>query len=231
MYTGRVETLPSAVRTYVFNDMNMSQSDQFFAGTNEGFSEVWWFYCSANSNTIDRYVIYNHLERIWYYGSMTRTAWCDSPLRTYPMATTTGNVLVYHEDGVNDGETNTPVPLTAYIQSSDFDIGEGHNFGFVWRLIPDMTFDGSSVNTPYAYITMLPRTNPGANYTTTGDNPTVASTQNYTGQTQYTIQQFTQQVYVRARGRQLALKVSSDGLGSQWQVGVNRLDVRPDGRR
>jgi len=231
MYSGRVETLPSAVRSYVFNNMNMTQSDQFFAGTNEGFSEVWWFYCSAGSTVIDRYVIYNHLERIWYYGSMERTAWCDSPLRTNPMATTSGNVLVYHENGINDGETNTPVPINAYIQSSDFDIGEGHNFGFVWRLIPDITFNGSNANQPYAYMTMLPRANPGANYTTTNNNPSVQSTQNYTSQTQYTIQQFTQQVYVRARGRQMAFKVSSDGLGSQWQIGVNRLDVRPDGRR
>ena len=231
MYSGRVETLASAVRSYVFNNMNMSQSDQCFAGTNEGFSEVWWFYCSASSNTIDRYVIYNHLERIWYYGSMERTAWCDSPLRTNPMATTSGNVLVYHENGVNDGSTNTPTPITAYIQSSDFDIGEGHNFGFVWRLIPDITFDGSNANQPYAYMTMLPRANPGAKYTTTNDNPSVKSKQNYTSQTQYTIQEFTQQVYVRARGRQMAFKVSSDGLGSQWQIGVNRLDVRPDGRR
>ena len=231
MYSGRVETLPCAVRSYVFNNINMTQSDQFFAGTNEGFSEVWWFYCSANSNSIDRYVIYNHLERVWYYGTMQRTAWNDSPLRTNPMATTINNVLVYHENGVNDGETNTPVPITAYIQSSDFDIGEGNNYGFVWRLIPDMTFDGSTVDKPSSYITMLPRTNPGANYTTTGDNPTVASTQNYITQPQYVIQQFTEQVYVRARGRQLALKVSSDTLGTQWQVGVNRLDVRPDGRR
>lgn len=230
-YTGRVETLPSSVRTYIFNNMNMSQSDQFFAGTNEGYSEVWWFYCSAESTTIDRYVIYNHLEQIWYYGSMTRTAWQDSPLRISPMATTANNVLVYHESGVNDAETNTPAPITAYIQSSDFDIAEGHNYGFVWRLIPDITFDGSTVNEPSSYITMLPRTNPGANYTTTNNNPTVQSAQNYTAQTQYTIQQFTQQVYVRARGRQLALKVSSDTLGTQWQVGINRLDVRPDGRR
>jgi hypothetical protein len=162
---------------------------------------------------------------------MQRTAWIDSPLRDFPTATTGGNAVVYHENGVDDGTTNPPSPINAYIQSSDFDIGEGHNFGFVWRLIPDITFDGSSVNQPSAYITMLPRTNPGANYTVTNNNPEIISTQNYVNQPTYTIQQFTEIVYVRARGRQLALKVSSDTLGTQWQVGVNRLDVRPDGRR
>ena len=231
MYTGRVETLPSAVRTYVFENINLAQSYQFFAGTNEGYSEVWWFYCSRNSDVIDRYVIYNHLDRVWYYGSMQRTAWNDSPLRDFPMATTGGNAVVYHEDGTDDGTTNPPSPISAYVQSSDFDIGEGHNFGFVWRLIPDITFDGSTVNQPSAYITMLPRANPGANYTATDTNPAVISTQNYVNQPTYTIQQFTQILYVRARGRQLALKVSSDTPGTQWQVGVNRLDVRPDGRR
>lgn len=231
MYTGRVETLPSAVRTYVFENINLAQAYQFFGGTNEGYSEVWWFYCSASSNVIDRYVIYNHLDRVWYYGAMQRTAWIDSPLRDFPTATTGGNAVVYHENGVDDGTTNPPSPINAYIQSSDFDIGEGHNFGFVWRLIPDITFDGSNVNQPSAYITMLPRTNPGANYTVTNTNPEIISTQNYVNQPTYTIQQFTEIVYVRARGRQLALKVSSDTLGTQWQVGVNRLDVRPDGRR
>lgn len=231
MYSGRVETLPCSVRQYVFQDMNLDQQYQFFGGTNEGFSEVWWFYCSSNSTVIDRYVIYNHLEQIWYYGSLARTAWCDSPLRSYPMATDYNNQIVYHEVGVNDGSVNPPVAFSSYIQSSDFDIDEGDRYGFVHRVIPDVTFDGSETNNPSVNMTMLPRTNPGANYTTTNNNPSVTSTQNYTSTTSYTVQQFTEIIYVRARGRQLAFKISSTGAGVQWQLGAPRLDIRTDGRR
>ena len=230
MYSGRVETLPCTLRSYVFNDINMSQSNQFFAGTSEGYNEVWWWYCSANSTTIDRYVVYNHLERIWYYGTMERTSWMDSPLRSEPMGTTYGNKLVYHETGVDDGTTNPPSPIVAYVQSSDFDIGDGHNFGFVWRIIPDVTFDGSSVNAPALDFTVRPRQFPGSNYGTS-NSPTVASTQSYAGQRTYNVQQFTEQVYVRVRGRQMAFKVSSDTLGTAWQLGIPRIEVRPDGRK
>ncbi len=230
MYSGRVETLPCTLRSYVYNDINMSQSFQFFASTNEGFNEIWWFYCSANSTVIDKYVIYNHLERIWYYGTMGRSAWLDSPLRSEPMATTYGHQLVYHETGMDDGTTNPPSPITAYIQSSDFDIGDGHNFGFVWRIIPDVTFDGSTVNAPTLDFTVRPRQFPGSNYGTS-NSPSVISAQSYAGQRTYNIQQFTEQVYVRVRGRQMAFKVSSDTLGTAWQLGVPRIEVRPDGRK
>jgi len=252
MYSGRVETLPSTLREYVFTDINKTQAFQFVAGTNEGFSEVWWQYCSANSNVIDRYVIYNYLENVWYYGDWTnyngdyqgRTAWLDSSLRATPLAATYGaaggdanGLLVYHEDGVDDGTVNPAVPIVANVQSSDFDIGDGNNFGFVWRLIPDLTFDGSNVNQPTAYFTALPKTFPGAAYGPSND-PAVTSTQNYQNQITYNVQQFTQQVYVRIRGRQMAFKVSSgttgsatDGLGVQWQLGAPRIDIRPDGRR
>ena len=230
MYSGRVETLPCTLRSYVYNDINMSQAFQFFAGTNEGFNEVWWYYCSANSTTIDKYVVYNYLERIWYYGTLGRSAWLDSPLRVEPMATTYGNQLVYHETGVDDGTTNPPSPITAYVQSADFDIGDGHNFGFVYRIIPDVTFDGSTVNAPTLDFTVRPRQFPGSNY---GDsnNPSVISSISYAGQRTYNVQQFTEQVYVRIRGRQMAFKVSSDTLGTAWQLGVPRIEVRPDGRR
>jgi len=233
MYSGRVETLPCALRSYIYNDINLSQAFQFFAGTNEGFNEIWWFYCSANSQTIDRYVIYNHLERTWYHGSLARSAWLDSPIRAEPMAAGyagTNGRLIYQETGVDDNETGTPAPIECYVQSSDFDIGDGHNFGFVWRLIPDVTFDGSFVNEPSADFTVRPRQNPGANYGAT-DSPTVTSTQNYAGQRTYNVQQFTEQVYVRIRGRQMAFRISSNDLGVQWQLGVPRIDVRPDGRR
>jgi hypothetical protein len=246
MYSGRVQTLPSTLREYVYNDINLTQSFQFMAGTNEGYNEVWWQYCSANSNVIDRYVIYNHLDNVWYYGDWVnytgtayqgRTAWLDSALRAYPMAVTYGvaggssnALLVYHESGVDDGTVNPAVPIVAQVTSSDFDIGDGHNFGFVWRLIPDLTFDGSIVNQPIAMFTVLPRANSGAPYGN-ANNPDVVSAQNYQNQRNYAVQQFTQQVYVRIRGRQMAFKVSSDEIGVQWQLGVPRIDIRPDGRR
>lgn len=246
MYSGRVQTLVSTLREYVYSNINLEQSYQFMAGTNEGYNEIWWQYCSAGSTVIDRYVIYNHVDNVWYYGDWNnytgtayqgRTAWLDSPLRAYPMAATYGvaggsanTLLVYHENGVDDGTVNPSNPIASTVTSSDFDIGDGHNFGFVWRLIPDLSFDGSNVNQPSCMFTVLPRTFPGANYGSS-NNPSVISTQNYQSQKTYAIQQFTQQVYVRIRGRQMAFQVSSDTLGVQWQLGVPRIDIRPDGRR
>jgi hypothetical protein len=234
-YSGRVETLPCSLRQFVFEDINREQQEQFFASTNEGYSEIWWFYCSANSDVIDRYVIFNYLDRVWYYGTMDRTAWVDSPLREYPMAATSNNLLVYHEAAVDDGTTNPPSPISAYIQSSDFDIGDGHNYGFVWRIIPDITFDGSdttglgSVN-PEVRFVVRPRQNPGSGYGVS-PSPTIQSAQSYAGQQVYNVQQFTEIVYSRIRGRQMAFKIESNALGTQWQLGTPRLDVRPDGRR
>ena len=233
MYSGRVETLPCALRQYIYDDINLTQAFQFFAGTNEGYNEIWWFYCSLNSTTVDKYVIYNHLERTWYYGTLGRSAWMDSPLRSQPMSAgyaANNSRLIYQETGVDNNETGTPVAIESYVQSSDFDIGDGHNFGFVWRLIPDITFDGSYVNNPTATFTVLPRQNPGANYGSS-DNPSVISAQNYVGQRSYNVQQFTEQVYVRIRGRQMAFRIASNALGVQWQLGAPRIDVRPDGRR
>jgi hypothetical protein len=230
MYSGRVETLYCPLRQYIFGDINLQQQYQFFAGTNEGFNEVWWFYCSANSTVIDRYVIYNHLEKIWSYGNLARTAWLDTPLRESPTATGYNGQLIYHESGVNDGTTNPPSPISSYIQSADVNIGDGHNYGFAWRMIPDVTFDGSTVNNPSVTMTLRPRQNPGANYSAAA-SPTVTSTQNYQTQRNYTVQQFTEIVYVRVRGRQMAFRISSNGLGVQWQLGVPSLDIRPDGRR
>lgn len=246
VYSGRVETLPCAVRTYVFQDFNRDQAYQCFAGTNEGYSEIWFFYCSisgpngtgtiSNPNTtIDSYVIFNYLDRVWYYGKLGRTAWLDSPLRQYPQAATTGNIMVYHEAAVDDGTTNPPSPISAYVQSSDFDIGDGHNYGFVWQLIPDITFDGSNTSgltseNPSVRFVVRPRQNPGANYGN-ADEPTVQSAQNYSSTQTYNVQQFTEIVYTRIRGRQMAFRVESDTLGTQWQLGTPRINVRPDGRR
>ena len=245
VYSGRVQTLPCTLREYVFTDINLSQAYQFNAGTNEGYNEVWWSYCSSDSTVIDRYVIYNYLDQVWYYGDWAnfegdnqgRTVWLDGSLRDVPMSMiygaaggSTNAQLVYQESGTDDATVNPPNPITAYVQSSDFDIGDGHNYGFVWRLIPDLSFDGSYVNNPTADFTVRPRTFPGANYGTS-DAPAVTSAQNYQTQRTYTVQQFTEQIYVRIRGRQMAFKVSSDGLGVQWQLGVSRIDIRPDGRR
>ncbi len=244
VYSGRVDTLPCSLRQYVFEDINLTQQFQFFGGTNEGYNEIWWFYCSANSTVVDRYIIYNHLDRVWYYGTLNRSAWLDSPLRASPMAATYINTMVYQESGVNDNSTVTPQPIFAYALTSDFDIGEGHNLGFVWRIVPDVTFDGSATNTgsyPSVNFTVYPRANPGAYYGNdqnnvppggNTDNPEVTTTQSYSGiYSTYIVQQFTQQIYTRVRGRQMAFQISSNGLGTQWQLGTPRLDVRPDGRR
>jgi hypothetical protein len=230
-YSGRVETLPCSLRQYVFGDINTTQSSQFFAGTNEGYSEVWWYYCSADSTVVDRYVIYNYLDQVWYYGTLGRTAWLDSPLRNFPMAATYSNNVVFHENGVDDiTTTGNILPITSYIQSSDFDIGDGHNFGLVTRIIPDVTFDGSDVALPTVTFGVRPRQNPGSDYGTS-NSPEVNSTQSYANQRTYNVQQFTEYVYVRVRGRQMAFRVGSNDLGTAWQLGTPRIDVRPDGRR
>jgi hypothetical protein len=230
-YTGRVETLPSTLWQYVFEDINIDQAFQVFAGSNERYNEVWWFYCSENSNQIDRYVIYNYLERVWSYGTMSRTAWLDSALRPFPMAAyPEGNKVLYHEANVDDVSGLTPVPIEAFIQSSDFDIGDGHNFGFVWRILPDITFNGSNVHEPKVVMTVRPRTNSGTPYGAS-NSPDVQSDQNYTNQRNYDVQLFDGQVYTRLRGRQMAFRITSTELGVSWQLGTPRIDIRNDGRR
>jgi len=315
VYTGRVDTLNCTVWQYVFNDINQSQAYQIVSGTNERYSEVWWFYPSANSLVNNRYVIYNHMEKIWYYGTMNRTAWLDSPLRQFPMgaqsvqnsflavaitsvtatsltlingysypnsgtlvidseyisytghdsadgntltgctrgavnpvtetATTaathvqysavtflTPNQVMFHENGTDDYSNVTPAAINAYVQTSDFDIGDGHNFGFVSRMLPDLTFDGSTVAAPQVNLSVRPRQNSGTNYGV-GDAPAVISGNNYSSPLNhnYVVQLFTGQVYTRIRGRQMAFKIESTDLGVAWQLGATRIDVRPDGRR
>ena len=230
MYSGRVETLPCSLRQFIFEDINKNQAYQVFAGSNEGYNEVWWFYCSGNSNTVDKYVIYNYLDRVWYYGTMARTAWLDSGIRPYPMAANYENRILYHESNVDDVAGLTAVPIAAYVQSSDFDIGDGHNFGFVWRILPDVNFNGSNVNNPYVTMTVKPRQNSGTPYGA-ADNPRVVSQDNYSTKGIYTVQEFDGQVYTRLRGRQLSFRIESDSLGVAWQLGTPRIDIRPDGRR
>ena len=232
MYSGRVETLPCALRQYVFNDINKDQAFQVFSGANEGYNEVWWFYVSnsSGSTAVDKYVIYNYVDRVWYYGSMARSAWLDSGIRQYPMAADYNNRILYHESSVDDNAGDTALPIAAYVQSSDFDIGDGHNFGFVWRILPDVNFNGSNVNQPSVTMTVKPRVNSGTPYGA-ADSPSVTSADNYGASQVYNIQQFTGQVYTRIRGRQLAFRIESDGLGVSWQLGMPRIDIRPDGRR
>jgi hypothetical protein len=230
VYNGRVQTLPCSVRQYVFQNINLSQQFQFFAGINDAFSEVWWFYCSSGSTKIDRYVVYNYLENTWYYGNMARTAWIDNALRQVPIAAGYDGKLLYHETGNDDGTTNPPTPITAFVQSADVDIGDGHNFSFVWRIIPDVTFDGSTVPAPSVNFSIRPRQFPGTNYGP-ADNPTVTSANNYALQRTYNVQQFTPQVNVRVRGRQMALRIESTEVGVAWQLGTPRADIKMDGRR
>jgi len=230
IYSGRVETLPCSLWQYIFDDINTDQAFQVFCGSNERYSEIWWFYCSQGSNDIDKYVIYNYLERTWAYGTMARTAWLDSSVRQYPMAADYNNRILYHESAVDDVSGLQPVPINAYVQSSDFDIGDGHNFGFVWRILPDVNFNGSNVNNPYVTMQVKPRRNSGTPYGT-ADDPQVTSADNFTGAPTYNIQQFTGQVYTRLRGRQLAFRIESNSLGVAWQLGSPRIDIRNDGRR
>lgn len=229
-YSGRVETLPCSLRQYIFNDINKTQAYQIFSGGNEGYNEVWWFYCSTNSNVVDKYVIYNYLDKVWYFGSLGRTAWLDSGIRSYPMAADYNSRMLYHESNVDDVAGLTPLPIDAFIQSSDFDIGDGHNFGFVWRILPDVNFNGSNVNQPYVTMTIKPRQNSGTPYGV-ANNPAVRSADNYSLSSSYDIQQFDGQVYTRLRGRQMAFRIESNTLGVSWQLGTPRIDIRNDGRR
>jgi len=230
IYSGRTETLQCALRQYIFSDINKDQGYQVFAGTNEGYNEIWWFYCSGQSTTINKYVVFNYAENIWYYGSLARTAWLDSSLREYPMATNYENRIIYQELGTDDVEGEFPVAIPAFIQSADFDIGDGDKFAFVWRILPDVNFTGSNVDKPSVTMTLKPRRNAGAPYGA-ADTPTVASKDNYTGGRQYDIQEFDGQVNTRIRGRQMALRVESTGLGVAWQLGDIRIDAKSDGSR
>ena len=234
VYDGRVQTLNCDLRRFVFSDLNQEQSLQVFAGTNEGFNEVWWFYCSSNSTAVDKYVIYNYLEKVWYYGTMSRTAWLDSGLQAVPIAANyvtallTGN-LINHETGLNDNTTGTPVAIDAYISSSEFDIGDGHNFGFVWRVLPDLTFENATNSpaaaAPQVTMTLYGLTNSGSGSTSSANGTVVK------GSTYVITEEFTGQIYTRMRGRQMIFKISSNQVNTTWQLGAPRIDIRQDGRR
>jgi hypothetical protein len=225
-YTGRVETLPCTLRDHVFNNINLVQADQIVCGTNEQWNEVWWFYPTADSDYNDAYVIYNHLERIWYYGTLGRTAWLDTPMRHYPHAANatgdTGNMLYTHESGINDDGA----AMTSFIESSDYDLGDGEQFMLMRRLIPDLDFAGSdrAANpTPEVTFDIKHRNFPGSAQDSEDEDSSVISSS--------AVGTYSEQVFIRARARQMAIRIASDTVGTQWQLGAPRIDVRPDGRR
>jgi hypothetical protein len=229
-YDGRTQTLRCDLRQYIFSDINTAQMEQVVCGTNEGFNEVWWFYCSRDSVVIDRYAIYNYLEDIWYYGTMGRTAWLDSGLQAGPIAATYVNNIVNHEVGNDDNMNGTPVAMESFITSAEFDLDDGHKFSFVWRMLPDVTFRGSNTSNPSIVMSLLPLKNSGSGYT----NPASVGLTNSASVTRTVdlpVEQFTGQVYTRIRARQMAMRISSTGLGVAWQLGAPRLDIRPDGMR
>ena len=305
MYNGTVSTLPCTLKQYIFDDINQDQAYQVTCGSNEGFNEVWWFYVSEDTSAtiVDKYVVYNYLEQVWYYGTMNRSAWYQTGTVQFPIAATqattalvtgsiSGNVLtvtsvtvgalavgqvisgtgialnttisalgtgsggsgtytvsigqsvssttisstngnsilLYQENGTDDLSTSATLPIYAYIQSSDFDIGDGQTFGFIWRILPDINFNSSTGNNPSVIMTVYPRQNSGSPYTS-ADSPSVISSQNFAIAPSYTVNQFTGQVYTRVRGRQMAFRVESNTVGTGWQLGAVRVDVRSDGRR
>jgi len=295
-YDGTVHTLPSTLRQYVFDDLNINQSFQVFCGANEGFNEVWWFYVSNENinNSIDKYVIYNYVDNAWSYGTFEtvqvtagnfvvgqqyviatqgttnftqagaannnigtyfvatttgsgtgtawalngRSAWLQDNIQSNPVAADYNSRLLYHESGVDDAATSNVQPIYAYIQSSDFGImasdqnNSGQHFGFVWRILPDVNFNGSNQANPQVTMAIYPRQNSGTAYGSTDLNQ-VTSSQTYATPTpnEYTVQQFTGEVYTRLRGRQMAFKCYSNTIGTQWQLGTPRFDVKQDGRR
>ena len=224
VYNGGVQKLPCTVRDYVFSDFNENQAEKCFAALNSAFSEVWWYYPSAASTEIDKYVVFNYVQNIWYVGSLNRTAWIDRGVYNLPIAASTDHYLYDHETGSDDGSTSPAQAITAYIESSQFDIGEGDQFSFVRRVIPDLTFRNSTAAAPVVNMTLQSRNFPGGNYTNTDTSPVVRSAI-------VPVEQFTQDANIRLRGRSMSLKVDSSTTGVAWRLGAPRIEIRPDGRR
>ncbi len=229
-YDGRVQTLNCSLKKYIFRDLNKEQQLQVFAGLNEGFDEVWWFYCSGSSTTIDKYVIYNYAQDIWYFGSLARTAWVDSPIRDFPMAATYSKNVVTHENGLNDNLTGVSSAIEAFIASAQFDLDDGHKFAFVYRVVPDVSFDGSTAESPSVTMSLLPLQSSGSGYNSPlseGGSNTASVTRTVSSP----VEVFTDQIYTRVRGRQMAFEIRSTSEDVTWQLGSPRIDMRPDGRR
>tara|TARA_R110002110_G_C13369085_1_gene710145 strand:- start:638 stop:1315 length:678 start_codon:yes stop_codon:yes gene_type:complete len=225
MYGGQTQTLPCPVLSYVFDDFNITQKNKVHAATNSQFNEIMWFYCSADATEVDKYVVYNQQDNAWYFGSLDRTAWVDRTTRAYPIAASdSDNLLYYHEKGADDGSTSPTSAITAYVESSDFELGAGDRYQFVRRIIPDVSFSGSEVSEPSVTMTLKPRNFPGQDYGTSGSGAVTASQI-------VDVEQFTEQAFVRLRGRAMAFRIESSGAGVHWRLGRPRIEVRPDGQR
>ena len=224
VYSGTVARLPCTVLDYVFSDFNRDQIGKVTAGHNSSYGEVWWFYPSGSATENDRYVIYNYQEKVWYFGNLARTAWVDRGINQYPIAASTDNKLYYHEFGQDDGSTNPASAISANIESSQIDIGDGDKFTFIRRLIPDVTFRDSTNETPRANLVVKTRNFPGVTFSETSSDTVSQSASS-------PIELFTEQVHLRLRGRSFAFRIESDVTGVMWRLGTPRLDIRPDGRR
>lgn len=220
IYNGRVDTLPCTLDDHIFRNINRIQAAQVFAGTNEGFNEIWWFYCSEASTDIDSYVIFNYIEKTWAYGTMHRTAWLDTPLKKFPLATAE-SYIYRHEEGTDDDRVT---PIHAWIETSDFNLETGEHFSFVTRVIPDVSFEGSNANEPYLEITLTPRNSPGGKHRANTAHPVTRSAT-------IPVEQYTEQCDVRLRGRQIKMRIESTDLGTHWKLGVPRIDIQPDGKK
>ena len=223
VYNGAVQKIPCTLKDFVFSDFNSLQSEKVFAGVNSSFSEIWWFYPSADSNEVDKYVIYNYQQQIWYYGSLNRTAWLDRGVNELPISASTDFYLYNHETGDDDGSTDPVTAIPAHIESSQMDIGEGDQFTFISRIIPDITFRNSEIGKKASLI-LKTRNFPGGNYLQT-DPTEVSKTATVP------VEQFTNDAFIRLRGRSFALRVESTETGISWRLGSPRIDIRPDGRR
>lgn len=223
-YNGRVVPLPCSVKDYVFNDINWLQADKIFGGANASFNEAWWFYPSANSQENDRFVAYNYMEKVWFYGTLSRTCWIDRSIEDYPRATSSDGYIYYHENGMDDGSTNPPSAMSAYIESGIIELGNGDSFAFAWRMIPDVTFRNSTAESPTLTMTLKSQEFAGSNFQQTSNN-SVSQTATVP------IEQFTEQAYFRLRGREITFRTSSNAVGVTWRLGTPRIDVRTDGRR
>jgi len=225
MYDGRVQTLNCDLRRYIFQNINQYQNQQVYCSTVEGFNEVWWFYVSGSGTQVNSYVVYNYLEKTWYYGTMGRTAWLDTTLQSNPIGATYNGYLVNQESGLDDNETGTPAPIDAYIASSEFDIGDGDHFAFISKILPDLTFENSTAANPTTTMSIQALINSGSGAGQVSNNPVYSVNINGNPET------FTGYVYTRIRGRQFIFKMESNQIGTAWQLGAPRFEIRPDGRR
>jgi hypothetical protein len=234
-YDGKIEPMPCTVRDYVFLDISVEDGDKVYCSSDSGNNEIIWFYPSASQGGTpglrenDRYVVYNYVENVWYYGAMCRSAWIDRRGHEYPRAVCTDGYLYNQESGFDDGSTTPATALNAYIESSPVEIEDGENYMFIKRVIPDLSFRNSTTNNgsqPVVKFTIKPQDYPGGTIGS-GDERNVQRDSSAT----LNVNLFTEQVFTRLRARSVSLRIESDETGIAWRLGTPRLDVRPDGRK